>query len=168
MFECIDESKHIVLIEWKYTESYSSQSNKIANSGTDRSAIYHPLYEHDDFPLDKTRLSHFDDLFYEPFYQFMRQQLLANEMEKARERGAATVSVLHICPNNNAAFQKVTSPNLRQFGTSAVKVWDKLLVKPEKFLHVDTKNLFVPSVVDAFPALNSWWQYITERYSWIV
>jgi hypothetical protein len=168
MFECTDDTKHIVLIEWKYTESYSNQSIKIANSGTDRSAIYYSLYSRADFPLDKVRLPNFDDLFYQPFYQFMRQQLLANEMEKARELGADKVSVLHICPDDNQAFQKVTSPNLQQFGSNVVEVWQSLLVHPDRFLHIGTKDLFVPTVIDNYPVLNSWWQYILDRYSWMV
>jgi hypothetical protein len=51
--------------------------------------------------------------FYEPFYQLMRQQLLAREMETARECGADVVSLLHIAPAQNACFQRVTSPNLK-------------------------------------------------------
>jgi hypothetical protein len=170
MFECGDGAKQIVLIEWKYTESYSNQSIKIARSKarTDRSAIYRPLYERDDFPLEKSCLPNFDDLFYDPFYQFLRQQLLANEMEKDPKLGADKVSVLHICPDDNQAFQKITSPNLRQFGSNAVEVWEKIMVQPEKFLHVSTKQLFKPSVAENYPALNSWWQYIIDRYSWMV
>jgi hypothetical protein len=170
MFECTDDTKHIVLIEWKYTESYSNQSIKIARSKarTDRSAIYYPLYALADFPLDKSRLPHFDDLFYDPFYQFMRQQLLANEMEKDPKLGVDKVSVLHICPDDNQAFQKITSPNLRQFGSNVVEVWHSLLVHPDRFLHVSTKQLFKPSVAENYPVLNSWWQYIIDRYSWIV
>ena len=80
MFERTDGQKQIVLIEWKYTESYRGTSLKKAKSGTDRTKIYAHLYERDDFPLEKTLLPSFGDLFYEPFYQFMRQQLLAHEM----------------------------------------------------------------------------------------
>jgi hypothetical protein len=41
-------------------------------------------------------IPHFDSLFFEPFYQFMRQQFLAHEMEKAHELGADEVNLLHI------------------------------------------------------------------------
>lgn len=167
MFECNDGKKHIVLFEWKYTESYSRTFIKFAKSGTDRSAIYYPLYQQSDFPLDKSRLPHFDDLFYEPFYQFMRQQLLANEMQKAHELGADMVSVLHICPSNNHKFQRVTSPKLKQFGTEAVDVWKSLLVDPTKFIHISTEDLFLPSITEKHPVLNQWWKYIIERYQWM-
>jgi hypothetical protein len=40
--------------------------------------------------LDNTQLA-YDALFYEPFYQFMRQQFLAHEMELVHEMGADRV-----------------------------------------------------------------------------
>ena len=83
LFERHDGQRQIVLIEWKYTESYSSTHLKFAKSGTDRSLIYAHLYDQDDDLLDKKLLPNFDVLLYEPFYQFMRQQYLAHEMEKA-------------------------------------------------------------------------------------
>ena len=89
-----DGTRQIVLIEWKFTESYSAQSIKVAASGTDRSETYRPFLKHADCPLDVQRLACTDDLYYEPFYQLMRQQLLAHEMELAREKGADMVSAL--------------------------------------------------------------------------
>ena len=77
--------RQIVLIEWKYTESYSSAPLAVARSGTDRTAIYAPLYRRADFPLRKDLLASFEALFYEPFYQLLRQQCLAHEMERAHE-----------------------------------------------------------------------------------
>ena len=64
MFERDDGRRQIALIEWKYTESYSSTWLKIAKSGTDRTAIYRHLFERVDFPLDKDVLPSFDALFY--------------------------------------------------------------------------------------------------------
>jgi hypothetical protein len=116
MFEDEAGNRQIALIEWKYTESYSSTSYRVSKRGTDRTRIYAHLYEAEDCPLDKTLLSDFGDLFYEPFYQLMRQQFLAHEMEKAQELGAQRVSVLHIAPGLNTDFQKITSPALREDG----------------------------------------------------
>jgi hypothetical protein len=58
-----DGSRQIVLIEWKFTESYGAQSIKIAASGTDRSETYRPFLERDDCPLDIKRLASTDDLY---------------------------------------------------------------------------------------------------------
>ena len=44
------------------------------------------------------------DLFVEPFYQLMRQQLLAHAMERSGELDADTVRVLHVAPATNTNF----------------------------------------------------------------
>ena len=167
MFENEDGRKQIVLIEWKYTESYYSTDLKIAKSGTDRSLIYAHLYDSDDSLLDKKKLSSFDDLFYEPFYQFMRQQYLANEMEKARELGADTVSLLHIAPAHNLDFKRVTSPLLKSMGHSATEVWGKIVKKPHRFMSISTEELFGEFDISDYPELKEWHKYITTRYTWL-
>lgn len=156
------------MIEWKYTESYSSASYKIAGSGTDRTAIYHHLYARQDFPLNKALLPDFGALFYEPFYQLFRQQALANEMEIAHELDADVVSVLHIAPALNTDFLRVTSPELRHLGHSAIEVWKKLVIQPSRFSSMATETLFGAFAIDAHPGLRSWWAYITARYPWIL
>lgn len=167
MFERQDGLRQIVLIEWKYTESYSSTSLKTAKSGTDRTAIYAHLYEREDFPLDKNQLPSFDALFYEPFYQLFRQQLLAHEMEREGELGAQVVSMLHIAPAHNTDFRKVTSPALRALGESVTDVWKKLLKVPDRFVSVSTEELFGRFPIDEFEELAAWWEYTTARYSWM-
>jgi hypothetical protein len=167
MFQRTDGQRQIVLIEWKYTESYSGASLKKAKSGTDRTKIYEHLYERDDFPIDKALLPSFDDLFYEPFYQFMRQQLLAHEMERAKELGANIVSLLHIAPNHNQEFQRVTSPKLSSIGESVIDVWKKLQRPPHRFDSVSTEDLFGGFSIRQFPEMTEWWEYITARYSWL-
>lgn len=168
MFERKDGKRQIVLIEWKYTESYGSTNLKYSRSGTDRTAIYRHLYDREDCPIIKKILPAFDALFYEPFYQFMRQQLLANEMEKAGELGADIVSVLHIAPAMNQDFQKVTSPLLKGMSNSAVELWKKLVKADNRFLSVSTEQLFGSLTSDLFPEIKSWIRYIYERYTWLV
>ncbi|MBE2225356.1 MAG: hypothetical protein IAF02_27720 [Anaerolineae bacterium] len=167
MFERLDGKKQIVLIEWKYTESYSRTSLTIAKSGTDRTAIYAHLYERDDFPLDKKLLPGFDSLFYEPFYQLMRQQLLAHEMEIAQELGAEIVSLLHISPKANQDFQRVTSPKLAEIGDSVTAIWDKLQLYPTRFKSISVEEMFHSSLFNGFSRLDNWWKYISARYVWL-
>ena len=167
MFRHQDGVKQIVLIEWKYTESYGGTSLKISKRGTDRTKIYAHLYEKEDCPLDKTKLSDFGDLFYEPFYQLARQQFLAHEMEKARELGAEKVSVLHIAPAHNGDFQKVTSPALRKLGATVMDVWNQLVRNEDRFTSVSVEKLFGGFSVRQFPALKKWWEYSRQRYSWL-
>lgn len=167
LFEHDDGLRQIVLIEWKYTESYASVSKKIADSGTDRTAIYRHLYDRDDCPFDKNSLPGFDALYYEPFYQLMRQQFLAHEMERAHELDAAIVSVLHITPAHNTDFGAVTSPDLRPLGATVTDVWKRLVCPPDRFASVSTEKLFGAFKAQPFPPLSDWWDYIQQRYAWL-
>jgi hypothetical protein len=166
-FERDDGKRQIVLIEWKYTESYSSVTKKISVRGTDRSLIYAHLYDRDDCPLDKTLLPHYDALFYEPFYQFMRQQFLAQEMEQAHEFGADVVSLLHIAPAHNHEFTTVTSPELRGLGSSVNEVWKRLVRSSDRFASVSTETLFGKFPAHLYPQLSTWWDYLNTRYPWV-
>jgi hypothetical protein len=168
MFHHNDGRKQIVLIEWKYTESYYSTYLKYAKSGTDRTAIYAHLYDNDEEILDKELLPGFDSLFYEPFYQLMRQQYLAAKMEEAHELGVDQVSLLHIAPAQNIDFKRITSPDLRHIGESATSVWSALVKKSDRFQSVSTEELFGTYDTSKFPELNEWKDYITSRYSWLV
>jgi len=167
VFERNDTKRQIVLIEWKYTEAYGFSPLKIASSGTDRTEIYRHLFDLDDCPVNKEILPSFEDLFYEPFYQFMRQQFLANEMEKAHEMGADLVSVLHIAPSINTDFQKITSPGLKELGSSAIEVWKKLQINPNKFVSVTTEELFGIISKQNPPEIAPWMEYISKRYPWL-
>jgi hypothetical protein len=167
MFKRRDGQKQIVLIEWKYTESYHPTPLKIAASGTDRTKIYEPLYIAADCPLSREMIPGFDSLFYEPFYQFMRQQFLAQKMEQAHELGADIVSLLHIAPAHNKDFMRITSPNLQNMDISATKVWQKLVKTPGRFVSEYTENIFGNFDAGMFPELTEWWQYINARYHWV-
>lgn len=168
MFQCKDKKKQIVLIEWKYTESYSPTSLMISRSGIDRTKIYEHLFQREDFPLKKELLPSFDSLFYEPFYQFMRQQALAHEMERFRELDAEVVSLLHIAPAMNKEFQRVTSPPLAELGETVIQIWKDLQRIPNRFHSISTEEMFSRLPIQDYPALDSWWEYITSWYSWIV
>jgi hypothetical protein len=168
MFERKDKKRQVVLIEWKYTESYSGTFLKFSDSGTDRTKIYSHLFTSPDCPLNKDLLPSFDSLFHEPFYQFMRQQFLAHEMEKAHELNADIVSVLHIAPAHNFEFRKVTSPELEKPGESAVDVWKKLNKDEGRFISASTEQLFGNLYSEPVPEIKSWLDYIYSRYTWVV
>lgn len=167
-FERADGAKQFVLIEWKYTETYSSVNLKYSKSGTDRTAIYQHLYDQSDFPLKKEELGNFDALFYEPFYQLMRQQLLANEMEKAKELDADIVSLLHIAPEHNPQLNKVTSLNLTYLGDTVIDVWRQLIVKSDRFQSNGIEDLFGSFTIHKHPEMQAWWKYIGSRYPWFM
>jgi hypothetical protein len=168
MFERTDKKRQVVLIEWKYAESYYHTDLKTTKrSGTDRTAIYRPLFDRTDCPINKAILPGFEALFYEPFYQFMRQQFLAHEMEKAHELGADIVSVLHIAPAHNTDFRRITSPALAGLGESATGVWKKLVKAEGRFISVATEHLFGKLSATQLPEMQPWLEYIRARYAWV-
>ena len=167
MFRRQDGTRQIVLIEWKYTESYNRTWLGSSKSGTDRRGIYRHLYDSPGCPLEKTKVPEFGDLFYGPFYQFLRQQLLAHEMELAQELECNLVTVLHVAPACNRDFHRVTSPGLQPLGDSSIEVWRGLVRPPDRFLSVSTEALFGDFPVDIHPELANWRQYISERYPWL-
>jgi hypothetical protein len=89
-----------------------------------------------------------ENFFYKPFYQLLRQQMLAFQMQRAKENGTDRVRVLHIAPAADLALRKVTSPTLRRFGDDAFVVFRSLLVHPEDFVSRSSEVLFGPLISD--------------------
>jgi len=154
----------IGLIEWKYTESYARSSKATGKSGARRRAIYRDLFNAEDGPIVPHRVPAYEDLFYEPFYQMMRQQLLAWEMEKVGELGSEKVTVVHISPEKNTDLGRVTSPRLSELGTSATDVWMSLLRRSDRFIPVHSEDLLHHFDVNEFPEMSGWKDYIKSRY----
>lgn len=164
------EHRHLVLIEWKYTESYSRSEgagpSKFAagRSGDTRRARYGALYAGKASPV-RPGMATLEDLGFEPFYQFLRQQLLAQALESAY----SSVHVLHIAPRANSDFLLVTPERLRSKypDDSATQVWRRLLVEPDAFKSMYTEDLFGPIVSSPPVGLERWAQYIKERYEFV-
>ncbi len=176
--------EHVVLVEWKYCESYrdlerippekrllSSKSGACTPSAQTRKSRYEArLNAMVDLPEGVT----FDELCVEPLYQLMRQQLLAREMETTGKE-AGTVSVLHLAPRSNHDFPRVTSPAVRtwvsgQFPDEEIGVteaWSCLLGRSERFKHLAVEDFFAPALAGTDEALDAWRDYITARYSWV-
>jgi hypothetical protein len=166
MFERTNGQKQVVLIEWKYTESYNAKYLRFSKRGTDRRRIYAHILDDPACFLDRAVLRTDDDLFFDPFDQFFRQQALAWKMQHAKELGADVVSVLHISPRANSEFQFVTSAGLQESGEAATRVWKSLLRNPDSFVSVATEDLFGAFPSGRYPQLSRWWDYIHERYTW--
>ena len=164
MFEDRDTKRQAVLIEWKYTESYGGNYLGIAKSGTDRRKIYQHLFDDLDCIVDMDLLPGIDTLFYEPFYQFMRQQFLAAKMEAAREMGADVVSLLHISPDANEDFKRNTSPALSGLGATPTEIWKKLVKTDRRFISIHTEDLFRWFETEE---MEGWKAYMQNRYTWL-
>ena len=172
-YQDINGNIHIVLIEWKYTERYQAQDKAEGDSGTTRLNTYKEFVNNSDSPLDLSILGQDIDqqmkaLFYEPFYQLMREQLLAKEIENDASNDAQIVSVLHVCPKGNVEYlSNVTSPRLQQTypEKNVLDIWKTLVKDSCRFLSTTPESLFQAFDVSNFDDdLKNWSAYMSERY----
>ena len=153
-----------LLIEWKYTEAYSG-AGTTAEGNPSRERSYKDICFAPNGPLKREVGLVVADFFYEPVYQLMRQQMLAFQMQRAKEDGAERVRVLHIAPGANKALLKVTVPKLQGRGETVLAAFQTALVDPEAFVSVATENIFAPLLAD--PAAADWAGYIKDRYTFV-
>lgn len=133
----------IALIEWKYTEQYSGRPLAGGDPrNVTRLARYGQLF--DDGPV-RPELVSLQDLLVEPFYQLLRQQLLAQQMESAHELGATRVRVVYAAPARNGALWASTPPHIADAAgtTNVLDAWRRLLRDEfaDRFLSFDTAAL---------------------------
>jgi hypothetical protein len=162
-FRRTDGLTQIVLIEWKYTEKYRiGRSLRFSAKGTDRlDQIYRTSLEAPDCQVVLNGISP-EALFFDPFDQMMRHQLLASAMERGWEMGASIVSYLHIAPRaNSELLQRITSPDLQSRGGDIHEIW-RSMVRDDRFQSVYTEDL-LPIVIAHAPD-NEWARYLNLRY----
>jgi len=83
----------------------------------------------------------------EPFYQLVRQQLLAHALETSGSEGAARVRVVHVLSEHNVEYQhSLARPEHRALGDTVSEVWHRLLRRPDRFLSVDSKIFLDPEI----------------------
>lgn len=154
-----------VLIEWKYTERYG---NPIPAGGNEvRRNRYKDLVFAPNGPIRTDRNLAIDDFFWEPLYQLLRQQMLAFQMQAAREDRAERVRVLHISPAANRAVHTVTAPPLRCHGDDVFEVFRSLLVQPDDFVSCSTEAVFGSALREANEEDRPWADYLLERYTFL-
>lgn len=140
-----DNLVELVLLEWKYTESYRPRI-PVASKDAIRWKRYGALLEAPDGPVRSDVLD-FADLLDEPFYQLMRQQLLAHELEKEHAHGADRVRVVHVAPPANIGYQQsLNRTTHRALGASVSEVWARLLRHPDRFVAMDSSLFFDPEI----------------------
>ena len=87
----------------------------------------------------RDELLSFDHLTDEPFYQLVRQQLLAHALETDNSYGAGRCRVVHVTPADNAAYQaSLARPEHRALGSTVGEVWQQLLRRPDRFVPLDS------------------------------
>ncbi|WP_019905961.1 hypothetical protein [Methylobacterium sp. 77] len=154
-----------LLIEWKYTEAYGAPVPPAGNPT--RTKRYQNLAFAPAGPVRSDLSLSLSDFFYEPFYQLLRQQMLAARMQAAGEKQAARVRVLHIAPGDNRALQAVTAPALRKHGTSAFAAFRSVLTEPDTFMSRATETVFGPLLFSPDATTAEWAAYLRNRYRFL-
>jgi len=150
--------KILFLIEWKYTELYGSVSKLKGRSGERRLEAYQELLNSKDCPI---KVSNKEALYYEPFYQLMRQTLLGWQMVTRKEYDCEDWVHLHVIPDENEELKNtVTSPDLN--GSNIEEAWKSVLVEPNRYISIDPKKLMLP-IKDCFDT-KSLLTYLEKRY----
>lgn len=150
-----------ILIEWKYTEFYGADCMADGSSGETRKSNYNHLIEDHDSPIDCN--VHLDNLYYEPFYQLMRQTLLAWQMVKNNRNELNADDWLHldVIPENNLNLRyQVQAPDLLQTGIE--EAWKAQLKEPNKYNVITPQKLLKPILFD--PKYRSLINYLNTRY----
>lgn len=150
----------LLLIEWKYTEEYRGHRLSEDRRGT-RIKRYNDIAFFPDGPIDPATKLTLADFFHEPFYQLLRQQMLAWQVEHDPASGIDHSNVLHLSPSKNAELHHVTSPALRRFGEDAFSAFTAVLKRPGDFVSRSIEEAFEPlaSRPDA-----DWYNWLEARY----
>jgi hypothetical protein len=157
-----------VLIEWKYTETYGQPL--AAGRLTTREGRYSARMFHPNGPLIENDQLALQDFLWDPLYQLLRQQILAWQMETAREDDTDRVSVLHLSPAENFDLHRVTAPALQAAGEDVFHVFQSLLRESNRFRACSIEEVFEPSLLAASSAgtpERAWSAYLMDRYDFL-
>jgi hypothetical protein len=155
-----DGKNILVLIEWKYTEYYENGKSLYIPA---RYSIYNPLLDEKDSPFIKiiSQDKPFEPLYYEPFYELMRQTLLGWKMVSANEYNCDEYIHLYIVPNENTELlSNNTSPDLE--GNTINEAWQKTLKKPNLFKIISPEEFLGPLKNE--PDTKLFFEYLKKRY----
>ena len=140
-----DDLVELVLVEWKYTESYRVRKPDPAKDVV-RLGRYGIAFADPDGPVRSDGLA-FELVLDEPLYQLVRQQLLAHALETSAAEGADRVRVVHVLSEHNVEYQhSLHRPGHRALGETVSEVWQRLLRRPERFLSIDNAIFLDPEV----------------------
>jgi hypothetical protein len=150
-------------IEWKYTEFYEGKNlHKDAHD-----AMYKPLLDEENCPIKSKIISenNYDALYYDPFFQLMRQTLLSWQMVEAKEYNCNEYIHVHVIPKDNTLLRlAITSPKLPSsvVAESMCETWSILLKEPNRYVVKDPKDLLQP--LEKEKDTDSLLRYLEERY----
>ena len=156
------------LIEWKYVEEYRERYLGDGSQGATRLKRYSAAYAASSLSSARTPVTAW---FYEPFYQIMRQQLLAERMVTNRELGVREAKVVIVVPDGNRAYrERITSPALAAEFKSArtvEQVVRSALPHPDAAFACVSPSTMADAVRrQCGNELVEWSEYLKDRYGW--
>ena len=160
------------LLEWKYVEQYFRTKPDYkgeGKAGETRRKRYSPWYYADDSSFNLAVAPEMEDFLYEPFYQIMRQRLLADRMVQREELGVSETKVVIVVPQDNLAYREtITSPPLKeQFSEYATvgEIMHACLKVPGKQFAMVSPSILVDAVnKETGPKADHWAAYWRDRY----
>jgi hypothetical protein len=155
-----DGKNILVLIEWKYTEYYETGKSLYIPA---RYEIYNPLLGADDSPFKTITYDNklFEPLYYEPFYELMRQTLLGWKMATTNEYNCDEYIHLYIVPDGNLELLlRNTSSGLE--GNTLIEAWQNTLKSPNLFRIISPEKLLEPLKNEL--GTRRYFDYLIKRY----
>lgn len=156
------------LMEWKYVEEYRRHYLGDGTKGATRLDRYSAKYAASSFRPRKAPVTAW---FYEPFYQIMRQRLLAERMVRNGELGVREAKVVIVVPDGNRAYrERITSPVLAAEFKDARTVEEVVraaLAQPESAFACVSPSTIADAVRRLCGnELGEWSEYLKDRYGW--
>ena len=165
------------LLEWKYLERYLSTRPKFKGEGRrgdTRRSRYLKRFRAPFSSFNPAAAPDLDDFLYEPFYQIMRQRLLADRMIERVELGVEEARVVVVVPRENWAYRSIsdggttTSPLLvRRFPRlkTVEDVMRASLRDPASQFDMVAPSLLANAVTQRLPGETAEWaHYWRSRY----
>ena len=162
-----NNSKWLILIEWKYTEFYGNQNkaeevirfvDHINDKGKERQSRYNDLI----INSNQIKEKNLDCYYYEPFYQLMRQTLWAEQMIKFKhdERLSADDFLhIHVIPSQN---KDLVDKSYICSGIGMEETWRKHLNDQSKYKIISPQDLL--SSLFPISKYHSLMNYLKTRY----
>jgi hypothetical protein len=124
------------LVEWKYTEFYRTEDRYIP----ERAKVYDHLIAASDSPFNALEPR---SLYFEPFYQMMRQTLLGAMIARNKDHGCSSYRNVHVVPKENVEFHgRVTAPDLQ--GANVSEAWRRVLRDATLYIGTTPADLMGP------------------------
>ena len=164
LYRSTSGATRFILGEVKYTESYGRSGQTLRSDGTDRMAPYRELFYAPDSPINTEIAPPIEAFAAEPFYQLLRYQLMARQVEVRKADVIDAASVLYVYVDGNRGLRRVIVPEFRNLGKDVFEVWNSMLTIPERFYSETIGSLFRQLLAEPLSHLEAWARYAAVRY----